>query len=88
MKQDEVIERLQNGEVLLYDNSLWFPGAVFKPAMKRVRMDTAFKIRQSGLVNIEKSTTAHGVEYLPWKGCWLFLISSSTALNAILASSR
>jgi len=67
MKSWEVIERLKAGDILIYDTGPRYQSAHFKGGFQTVRIDTAFKIRQSGLVNIEKSSTAHGVEYLTWK---------------------
>lgn len=67
MKKDEAIERLKAGDTLLYDNGPKFPSANFKSDGKTLRFDIAFSLRYSGFLNVKKSQTALGLEYLTWK---------------------
>jgi len=67
MKKAEAIERLKAGDTLVYDNGPRFPSAHFKGDGKTLRFDTAFSLKYSGFLNVGKSETAHGVEYLTWK---------------------
>jgi len=67
MTRVEAIERLKQGDELIYDNGPKYAEAHFRSDGERLRLDTAFKLKYSGLVNIKKSPTAHGVEYLTWK---------------------
>ena len=68
MKKTEAIERLKAGDTLLYDNGPKFPSAHFKSDGARLKFDIAFSLRYSGFLSAEKSQTAHGLEYLTWKG--------------------
>ena len=67
MKKTEAIERLKAGDTLLYTNDPRYPSAHFKSDGEKLKFDIAFNLRYSEMVNIEKSQTAHGLEYITWK---------------------
>jgi len=68
MKKAEAIERLRAGDTLVYDTGPKFSSATFKSDGAKLKFDIAFNLKYSGVFRVEKSQTAHGIEFLTWKG--------------------
>ncbi len=69
MKRIEVIERLKQGDTIIFDSSPRTFGTIFKSNGRSMRYDTVLNLIKEGLVNREYSKTAHGISYITWKEC-------------------
>jgi len=69
MKRAEVIERLKQGDTIIFDSGVRTFGAKFKSDLRSVRYDTVLNLVDEGLANRRYSKTAHGISYITWGEC-------------------
>lgn len=67
MKRIEVIERLKQGDTIIFDSGQRTFGTIFKSDRRSMRYDTVLNLIKEGLVNREYSKTAYAISYITWK---------------------
>ena len=67
MKRIEAIERLKQGDTIIFDSDPRTFGTIFKSDGGSIRYDTVLNLIKEGLVNREYSKTACGISYITWK---------------------